>query len=126
MKCKIAVIILAALVLLGSSLCCVQTYGVPLKAELEVLNQELVKGQSGDVTVLVTIKNVSNVNAELAEVKVHFYDAQNNLIDSESDSIINLRPDEIWNFALACESERCGEVKRYEIEVVSGTSSGGF
>ena len=126
MKCKIAISILFSVILLSSGWSCIQTTGLGTRAELEILNQELVRDQAGEVTVLVTIKNVGNVNAELAEVNVSFYDAQDNYIDNSIDSVLNLQPDEIWNFALVCESQRCGEVKRYEIEVMSGTSSGGF
>ena len=70
MKCKIAISILFSLILLSSGWSCIQTTGLGTRAELEILNQELVRDQAGEVTVLVTIKNVSSVNAELAEVNV--------------------------------------------------------
>jgi hypothetical protein len=74
----------------------------------------------------VTIKNVSDVTAELASVKVNFYDAQKELIDSNKDSIMNLKPNTTWDFILPCSTDRCSEIKSYDVEVMSGSSSGGL
>lgn len=93
---------------------------------MTVLKHELTKDQAGKAVVLVTVKNTSNVKAELAEVKVRFYDAQKNLIDSARDSVMNLGPYETWDFTIACQSDRGNEVKSYEIETTAGTSSGGL
>jgi hypothetical protein len=105
---------------------CVQTVGIGPRAELAVLKQELVKDSAGTPTVLVTVKNVSGVTAELAEVKVRFYDAKKNLIDGMTDSVLNLKPNGTWDFTFTCSGERCSEVKSYETEVTAGTSAGGF
>ena len=113
------------LITLLTSFCsCIQTSGIAPKAELAILNHELIEDQAGNAVVLVTIKNISSFNAELAEVRVIFYDAQKNLIDSSRDSVLNLKPDETWEFALSCSGERCSEIKSYDVEVTSGTSSG--
>jgi hypothetical protein len=127
MKCKIAIAILIVLMLLTSGLSCIQTTGSAPRVELAVLKQELVTDNvTGNVAVLVTVKNISNVKADLAEVKVRFYDSKKNLLDSERDSIINLKANETWDFTLTCQSDRCGEIKSYELETTVGSSSGGL
>jgi hypothetical protein len=125
MKYKIAGMAIILLMMLASGGACVQTGSAP-RAELTVLKHELTRDQSGKAVILVTVKNTSNVKAELAEVKVRFYDAQKNLIDSSRDSVMNLGPDETWDFTIACQSDRGNEVKSYEIETTAGTSSGGL
>ena len=98
----------------------------PLAGELTVLNHEIIKGEAGTAAVKVTVKNVGRVNAELAQVTVKFYDTSKNLIDSSSDSVMNLGPGETWDFEITCEGTRCHEVSSYEIETTAGTSSGGL
>ena len=125
MKLKL-VFIAILLTFLSSGWSCIQTAGVAPKAEVEILKQELTRDEAGNVAVLVTIQNVGSFNAELAEVRVSFYDVQKDLIYSARDSILNLKPDEVWNFVLECQGERCSVVDSYDIEVMTGTSSGGF
>jgi subtilase family serine protease len=98
----------------------------PQQGELAVINHEMAREESGTVKVQVTVKNVGPVMAELAEVTVNFYDAGKNIIDSSSDSVMNLRPGETWEFEIVCQGERCRQVKSYEIETMAGTSSGGL
>jgi FlaG/FlaF family flagellin (archaellin) len=93
--------------------------------KLSVINHNMTREESGAVEVQVTVKNVGPVVAELAEVSVSFYDASKNLIDISSDSVLNLRPGETWEFEIACQGERCSQVKSYDIETMAGTSSGG-
>ena len=123
MNFKIAIVVLLFSMLLAYGTSCIQTSGIVPKAELAILNHELIEDQAGNAVVLVTIKNVGSFNAELAEVRVIFYDAQKNLIDSSRDSVLNLKPDETWDFTLSCSDERCDEIKSYDVEVTSGTSS---
>lgn len=96
------------------------------QGELAVINHNMTREESGIVEVQVTVKNVGKVMAELAEVTVNFYDASKNLIDSSSDSVMNLGPGEIWEFEIECQGTRCSQVKSYEIETMAGTSSGGL
>jgi hypothetical protein len=84
----------------------------------------MVKDASGNTSLHVTVKNTSRNVAELAEVTVSFYNAQKNLIDSSRDSVMNLGPDETWDFDIPCQGERCNDVKSYEIKTTAGTSSG--
>jgi hypothetical protein len=92
--------------------------------KLAVINHEMTWGESGSVAIQVTVKNVGPVMAELAEVTISFYDASKNLIDSSSDSVMNLGPGETWEFEIACQGENCSQVKSYEIKTTAGTSSG--
>ena len=115
--------ILSAMLLVAG---CTGTGSTPLAGELAVINHDMTRGESGSVEVQVTIKNVGSVMVELAQVTVSFYDADKNLIDSSSDSVMNLRPGEIWDFEITCQGARCSQVKGYEIETMAGTSSGGL
>ncbi|MBN1162114.1 MAG: hypothetical protein JXA17_09225 [Dehalococcoidales bacterium] len=99
------------------------TEGVPRKAELAILKQELTTDQDGNVVLFVSVKNISQVTVELAEVKISFYDSHDNIIDSSTDSVLNLEPDDIWDFYFHCQGS-CQDVKRYDIEVTAGTSTG--
>lgn len=126
MNIKLALVGMTLITLLTSFYSCINTTGVAPKAELAIIKKELTKDQAGNTVVLVTIKNVGSVNAELAEVRVTFYDAQKGIIDSSSDSVLNLKPDETWEFTLNCSGEHCSEIKSYDVEVTAGTSSGGL
>jgi hypothetical protein len=86
----------------------------------------MVRDASGNMTLRVTVKNTSRNVAELAEINVSFYDGQKNLIDSSRDSVMNLGPDESWEFSIPCRAERCKEVRTYEIKATAGTSKGGL
>ena len=118
----IAGILFAMLLVAG----CTGMGSTPPAGELAVINHDMTRGESGSVEVQVTIKNVGSVMVELAQVTVSFYDANKNLIDSSSDSVMNLRPGEIWDFEITCQGARCRQVKGYEIETMAGTSSGGL
>ena len=120
--CGIISILFAMLLVAG----CTGMGSTPLAGELAVINHDMTRGESGSVEVQVTIKNVGSVMVELAQVTVSFYDADKNLIDSSSDSVMNLRPGEIWDFEITCQGARCSQVKGYEIETLAGTSSGGL
>ena len=126
MKYKIAIAVGILSLILIPGLSCIQTGGTLAKAELAVIKKELKTDAAGKVSVVVTVKNTGRVKAELAEVRVSFFDAQKNLIDSSRDSVLNLRPDETWEFTILCAGDRCGEIKSYEIETTAGTSSGGL
>lgn len=105
---------------------CVHIGNSPVRATLTVITKELKTDATGNVTLAITVKNTGRVNAELAEVKVNFYDAQKNLIDSASDSVLNLKPDETWDFIIPCTGDNCGKIASYDVETTAGSSSGGF
>ena len=125
MKNKIAISVCILLLLLTSISSCIHTGDSSARATLAVLKKELKTDAAGKVTLAITIKNTGRVNAELAEVKVSFYDAQKNLIDSARDSVMNLKPDETWDFIIPCTGDNCGKIASYDIETTAGSSSGG-
>ncbi len=100
--------------------------GPPPQGKLAVVNHEMTRGESGGVAVQVTVKNTGMATAELAQVTASFYDADKGLIDSSSDSVMNLGPGETWDFEITCQGTRCSQVSSYEIEIIAGTSSGGL
>jgi len=124
-KNKIAISVCILLLLLTSISSCIHTGDSSARATLAVLKKELKTDAAGKVTLAITIKNTGRVNAELAEVKVSFYDAQKNLIDSARDSVMNLKPDETWDFIIPCDGDDCGKIASYDIETTAGSSSGG-
>ncbi len=121
-RMAIACILFAMLPVVG----CTGIGSTPPAAKLAVISHEMTGGEAGGVTVQVTVKNVGSAVAELAEVTVSFYDTDRSFIDSSGDSVMNLRPGEIWDFEIVCQGARCSQVKSYEIETMAGTSSGGL
>ena len=96
--------------------------------ELAVLDRSLTKLDSGGIEVQVEVKNVGASTIELAQVKVNLYNEQDVLLDVLSDGIMNLKPNETWVFKFLVAEADCqdwGEVTRYDIEAMAGTSSGG-
>ncbi len=122
---RLAIAAVLLLFLLASVCSCMGSGTAPV-AQLTILRQELTRDETGATVVYVTVKNNSQNVAELAEVSVDFYDASRNYVDSATDSVINLRPNETWDFTFRCEGERCSEVTSAEVNTTSGTSSGGF
>lgn len=96
------------------------------RATLAILNKEMARDDTGAVVARITVKNTSRSVAELAEVAVDFYDARKNLVGSASDSVMNLGPDETWEFEITCRGERCCDAASCEIKATTGTSSGRF
>src|SRR4030042_1732188 len=115
MKYKIVIGTLILLLLTTSGLSCIQTGGSPARAEVSVLKQELTTDGVGNTALLVIVKNTGRVKADMVEVAVRFYDAQKTLIDSGRDSVLSLEPDETWDFMIPCKSDRCGEIKSFEV-----------
>ena len=126
MRIRTAIGVFILLTLLTSVCSCLMSSGSSPGAELTVIKKELVRDTSSNVTLHVTVKNTSRNVAEIAEVTVSFYDSQKDLIDSSRDSVMNLGPDETWEFNIPCRGERCNEVRTYEIKATAGTSKGGL
>jgi hypothetical protein len=124
LKYTITALILILLLLPVSGCTFLQsTEGPPRKAELAIIKQELTQDEEGNVIYLVAVKNISQVTVELAEVEVSFYDSQDNFIGSTTDSVLNLRPDDTWDFYIQCQGA-CHDIQRCDVEVTVGTSSG--
>ncbi len=124
MSYKIVIIVFVLLFLLIYDTSCIQTSGIAPKPDVVVLSHKLTEDEAGNAAVLVKIKNVGSVIAEMAEVRVTFYDTQKDIIDSSRDSMINLKPDETWDFTIRCNVGRYDEIRSYDVEVTSGTSAG--
>ena len=124
MKTRIAIGVFIFAILLASVCSCSRSPSSSPRAELTVIKKEMARDSSGNTELHVTVKNTSRNMAELAEVTVSFYDALKNLIDSPRDSVMNLGPDETWDFNIPCQGERCSDVKTYEIKTTAGTSTG--
>ncbi|MBN1176238.1 MAG: hypothetical protein JXA51_01020 [Dehalococcoidales bacterium] len=122
---RLVIVAILLLFLLASVCSCLGSGPAPV-AQLAILRQELTKDETGATVVYVTVKNNSQNVAELAEVSVDFYDASKNYVDSATDSVINLRPNETWDFTFRCEGERCSDVTSAEVRTTSGTISGGL
>ncbi len=112
-------------VLLPSVPSCMGSGPTP-QATVAILNKEMGRDDTGAVFAIVMVKNTSRFVAELVEVTVEFYDTRKNFISSASDSIINLGPDETWEFEIYCEGDGCGEAASCDIKVTTGASSGRF
>lgn len=126
MKSRIAAILLILMLVLPFSFSCIQVSGVAPRVEVVILSHKMTTDATGQRVVLVTVKNISYNTAELAEVQVKFYDGQKNLVDYATDSVLNLKPDETWDFTIPCSGSNCGMVVSYEVSVTYGSSVGGF
>lgn len=120
MKKNLALLVIALLVILIAGISCTGVSAPKLNIE----KQELTRTQSGAAIVKVTIKNTGTVTAELVEVRVTFYDGAKNVITTAGDSVMNLGPGRNWDFQIPCLDPRTAQVKSYEVQVVSGSSSG--
>jgi hypothetical protein len=120
MKKKFALLIIALSVMLIAGMSCTGASAPKLNIE----KQELSRTQSGAAIVKVTIKNTGTVPAEFAEVRVTFYDGAKNVITNARDSVMNLGPGQSWDFQIPCLDARASQVKSYDLQVVSGSSSG--
>ncbi len=80
-------------------------------------------GESGYAEVSVTVKNVGSSTIGFAEVRVKFYNANKTLIGTSSDGIMNLSPNESWDFTLKCLGAGCDQVKSYEITATATSTS---
>ena len=101
----------------------------PSAGELAVLDYGLTRADAGSIEIWVAVKNVGTSVTELARVEVSLYDEEDALIDVFSDSIMNLRPGETWDFEFVLtetDCQDCGDVTRYDIQTFAGTSSGGI
>ncbi|MFA5308903.1 MAG: FxLYD domain-containing protein [Dehalococcoidales bacterium] len=113
------------LLLLAGMASCIHVGEAPAKAEITVIKKELKTDGQGGTALYITVKNTGGVNAELAQVTVSFYDTQKNLVYTARDSVLNLKPGQIWDFTLPCAGE-CGNIGSYEVETLAGSSSGGL
>jgi hypothetical protein len=91
------------------------------QSQIKVVSEKLTDGTSGQAVLLVTIENTGTVTAELAEVSVKFYGAGRKLLDSKSESIMNLKSGETWDFSISCNSTR-NKIANWETTTTAGGS----
>jgi hypothetical protein len=128
-----AVLILVAVLLVTASACVVVVtnaspnyygtgvttyYGTVLpKAELVITRNELSHDIEGNKIGIVSIKNVSNYTANIASVTGKFYDSNMNLVYSSTDTIVNLGPNETWDYTFTCMGANCSKVTTFKVDV---------
>jgi len=98
---------------------------MPQPGKLVIVSHDMAETDSG-VEVEAVVKNAGSNMIDFAEVTVRFYDAGGTLIETKKDAVMNLRPGESWTFTITCSGAGCDRVKRYDVEAVAGTSSGGL
>ena len=98
---------------------------MPQPGKLVIVSHDMTETDSG-VEVEAVVKNAGSNMIDFAEVTVRFYDAGGTLIETKKDAVMNLRPGESWTFRIACSGAGCTRVKKYGIEAMCGTSSGGL
>ena len=121
---KLAFCLFLLVTLLSYCLSCMSSNSAS-PAVLSIVKQELKKDETCAVA-YITVKNTGRTVAELAEVIIEFRDAEKNLVASSSDSVMNLGPNETWDFVIKCSGDRCVEVTSCDIKTMSGMSSGRY
>jgi hypothetical protein len=121
-KTKTFLGLLPVLLLVTALASCIQTGGTMGRPEVAVISENLTTDAEGGTVLLVTLKNTGNIKAELAEVKVRFYDAGKKLLDSNRDAVMGLNPGLTWEFSIPCISP-IAKVASYEVETTAASSS---
>ncbi len=122
---RLILIMVLISVLLPAASSCMGSGPAP-QATLTILNKEMGRDDTGAVVTRITVKNTSRFVAELAEVTAEFYDSRKNFISSASDSVMNLGPDETWEFEIYCEGDGCSQAASCDIKITTGASSGRY
>jgi hypothetical protein len=100
--------------------------GVGQAPELTIVSQNMTANDAGIAQVQVVVENTGTVTAELAQVKVDFYDAGKNLLGTSSESIMNLKPSERWTFNIASNGLKPSQVGSYQVRTMASKSTGGI
>ena len=91
----------------------------PPAEKLPILSLSMVQDELGFVIIKGTAKNVSSSSSSYAEVKVQFYDAEGTLLNTFTDSTVDLGRGETWDFEILCPGINTDGVKRYEVSATS-------
>ncbi len=91
----------------------------PATEKLEILSHSMSTTEFGLLVIKGVAKNVSSSNLSYAEVRVKFYDAAGNLIDTSLDNINDLAAGETWSFEVMYFGMDTENVKSYKIGVGS-------
>jgi hypothetical protein len=85
--------------------------------QVVLLNHNMNYDNRGDLRVSGTLQNVAEKSLGYVEVKIKFYDKDRLLLESVSESIIDLNAGEIWKFSSAYPGFDFEEVDSYEINI---------
>jgi hypothetical protein len=88
-----------------------------IKEQVELLSHNLGYDERGDLRVTGTLKNNDDKTLNYVEIKIRFYDENKFLLKSTSESISELKPNEIWKFSSVYPAFNVKEVISYEISV---------
>ncbi len=91
--------------------------GSEIKTQVELLSHKLSYDERGDLGVTGTLRNNGDKILSYVEVKIRFYDENKFLLESTSESISELKPNEIWKFSGIYPGFNVKEVISYEISV---------
>jgi hypothetical protein len=92
-------------------------YTIPPKTTLSIIKNQLGHDEAGNAIGLVSIKNTGNVTQDIASVVGKFLDANNALVSSSTDTILNLAPGATWDYTFTCSGANCNQVKTFKVDV---------
>jgi hypothetical protein len=122
MKNKVIFWILPALLLILTLASCIQTGGTIGRPEVAVISENLTLDEAGGTVLRVTIKNTGRIKADLAEVKVTFFDAARTILDSNRDAVMGLDAGVTWEFVIPCGSA-LAKVASYQVETTAASDA---
>ncbi len=85
--------------------------------EISILESQLGYDNRGDLAVSGVIQNIAGKELSYVEIKIKFYDKDNLLLETSSESINDLGIDEKWKFSSVYPKFNVEEVKSYEVSV---------
>jgi len=91
-----------------------QTNGVSLSQNLQILNHSQIEVGTYTLGVEGIAKNIGNKQMGYAEIRVKFYDESDVLLETASDWIRDLNPNEEWQFEIYTQSSN---IDHYQIAI---------
>lgn len=88
-----------------------------IEVPVVLLSHDLRYNERGDLGVEGTLKNTADKTLGYVEIKIKFYDENRFLLESNSESISDLKSGEIWKFSSVYPGLNVKEVASYEIGV---------
>jgi hypothetical protein len=85
--------------------------------DISIIETNLYKNENGGLIVEGKIKNNLNKNLTYLEVVVKFYDQNNNLLNSQIDSVNFINHRETWKFLVYYTRKDYEEVKDYKVSI---------
>jgi len=85
--------------------------------KIEIIDHKMEYGEYGNLMVTGTAKNVGNSQLSYAEIRVKFYDKDNNLLETFMDNVNDLDAGQTWKFKVLYPSMNVENVDHYDIGV---------